>query len=298
MLTPFTDSGDIDLEGLRSLVDFYIENRVSGLFATCLSSEIHHLSPDEVLLLCRKTVEYADGRVPVAAGIPQTGDIPEIAGFVRKIRDEGVCSVVVTTCQIAGERESDDLWRLRMETLLAATGDIPLGTYECPVPYKRVLSPALFEWLAETGRINFHKDTCSDLGQIQAKLAISKNSSIRFFNANLPTLVGSLLAGGDGYSGVDTNFFPELCVWLVENHRTAPGESIRKAVSFLENALETYGRFYPRSSKIFLRMRGVDIADHCRTQTPTPTPEELQQLESLLREHQRNDSPAHPAAAG
>lgn len=286
MLTPFTDDGEIDLHGLRSLVGFYIENGANGLFANCLSSEVQELSPDEILLLCRKTIEYADGRVPVATGMPD-GTIQELADFAKRVADEGADSVVISTNQIAQENNSESIWKRAMETLMGLTGNIPLGTYECPVPYKRILSPDLFRWVAQSGRINFHKDTCSDAGQIRKKLAGSKNTPLRFFNANLPTLLDSLLAGGDGYSGVDTNFFPELCVWICENHRTAPENLVHETESFLKKSLDMYKDFYPLSSKLFLQMRGVEMATRCRRKMPRHTPTDLRKLQSLHRDHKQ-----------
>ena len=47
MLTPFTREGAIDEQGLRALVDWYIEQGVSGLFASCQSSEIFHMDAEE-----------------------------------------------------------------------------------------------------------------------------------------------------------------------------------------------------------------------------------------------------------
>lgn len=287
MITPFTDTGEIDFQGLESLTDFYINSGVSGLFACCLSSEVHELTPEETILLCSKTVEYARGRVPVAAGIPQSSDMDEIAVFIRQIIDAGADTAVITTCQIATEDESDDVWKQRMSKLMDSTGEISLGTYECPVPYKRVLSPELFQWVAESGRVSFHKDTCCDAEQIRQKLAVSGGSGLRFFNAHLPTLVDSLKAGGDGYSGVDANFFPELSVWICENFQEASTEQIRNAEQFLIQALDAYGEFYPRSGKQFLQMRGVDMGTHCRrTGVPPCTEEDRQSLDLLYQNFQ------------
>lgn len=67
MLTPFTDSNEVDYEALKELVDWYIENGVSGLFAVCQSSEMFYLSLEERIKYAKKTVEFAAGRVPVIA---------------------------------------------------------------------------------------------------------------------------------------------------------------------------------------------------------------------------------------
>jgi len=38
-----------------------------------------------------------------------------------------------------------------------------VGFYECPVPYKRVLTPTQLKGFVETGRVIYHKDTCLDI---------------------------------------------------------------------------------------------------------------------------------------
>ncbi len=286
MLTPFTDQGEIDLHGLQSLVEFYIENGVQGLFATCLSSEINDLSPADVFLLCKKTIEYADGRVPVAAGVPQSRDLEQIAYYSNQIADTGAVSSVITTCQIAEEQDSDDVWKQRMEQLLDATGSISLGTYECPAPFKRVLSPNLFQWVAQTGRVNFHKDTCCDIEQIRKKIHRAKGSRLNFFNANFETLLDSLRAGGNGFSGVDANFYPELCAWLCENHVTASAEQVRRVEEFINRGLDLYQDTYPRSAKRFLQMREVNMGTVCRREVAPIAEKDQQMLTELYRGYQ------------
>ena len=40
MLTPFTAENTVDYPALKELVDWYIENGVSGMFSVCQSSEM------------------------------------------------------------------------------------------------------------------------------------------------------------------------------------------------------------------------------------------------------------------
>ncbi|MGE4490688.1 MAG: dihydrodipicolinate synthase family protein [Kiritimatiellales bacterium] len=281
MLTPFSSNGEIDLSGLESLVDFYIRHNASGLFANCLSSEFFHLSPEDMLLLCKKTVEFAAGRVPVATGLPQHGTREELVSYIKKFADAGAVGTVISTCQIVAEHDSDDLFKTNLEFIMQQTGDVPLGTYECPIPYKRLISKDLFSWLAQTGRFYFHKDTSCNIKQIQEKLSVCKETQLQFFNANLETLVESLRAGGHGYSGVDVNFFPELCVWLCRNYASAPAPKIQEVEMFLGHALDVYNKLYPRSAKLFLNLRGVSISPYCRRPVPDYTPNDLYELEEL-----------------
>ncbi len=65
MLTPFTESGEVDYTSLERLVEWYEENGVQGLFATCQSSEVFCLSLEERIKITQTVVKRA--RIPVIA---------------------------------------------------------------------------------------------------------------------------------------------------------------------------------------------------------------------------------------
>ena len=67
MLTPFTKENEVDYDALGQLVEWYIANGVSGLFAVCQSSEMFFLSLEERVGIARFVKEKANGRVPVIA---------------------------------------------------------------------------------------------------------------------------------------------------------------------------------------------------------------------------------------
>ena len=49
MLTPYDRDMRVDVKALEELVNFYIDQGASGLFANCLSSEMYELGYDEQL---------------------------------------------------------------------------------------------------------------------------------------------------------------------------------------------------------------------------------------------------------
>ena len=84
------------------------------------------------------------------------------AAFVREISKFCDAVVVVTAFMDPHKTGSDEVWQKNTELLLKLTPGIPLGLYECPVPYKRLLSPKLLAWCAQTGRFLFHKVRCCE----------------------------------------------------------------------------------------------------------------------------------------
>lgn len=73
LATPFDDGGRLDLDSLRSLVEFEIQAGVDGLTILGVMGEAHKLSDEERGQVVRATISAAHGRVPVAVGVSHTG---------------------------------------------------------------------------------------------------------------------------------------------------------------------------------------------------------------------------------
>src|SRR5690606_1999294 len=174
MLMPFQEDGSIDYNALEKLVDFYLEAGAGGLFANCLSSEMYQLSPEERIASVSFIVKHVNGRVPIVATGTFEDTIENQARFVKAMYATGVDAVIVITGLLAKEDDSEDVFRANVEKLLMLTDNVPLGFYECPVPYKRVISADFLERLVQTGRIKYHKDTSLDINSIRAKIAATK----------------------------------------------------------------------------------------------------------------------------
>jgi len=218
MLTPFDDNREIDWESLKKLTDWYLAAGVNGLFANCQSSEMFFLSEDESLQLTRFVVDHVAGRVPVVASGHTACGLAAQIDQLGAMAETGVDSVIMISNRFALAGESDAVVLANLKTITAALTDkVGLGIYECPAPYKRLLSDEVVAWCAQSGRYTFIKDTCCQIETIRRRLQLIKGSRLHLANANGQTLLASLQAGGHGYSGVMTNFHPELYVWLCNN---------------------------------------------------------------------------------
>ena len=167
VLTPFREDGKIDFPAYRALLEYYIANGVTGLFAVCLSSELYELTAAERLELAREAVAVAAGRVPVVTCGCLGNSEAEKLQSVFDMAACGVDAVVIPACQLVPQEADDAAFREAFGRLLAATAEIRLGLYECPVPYHRLVAPALLGELARMakGRLAFLKDTCCDAAE-------------------------------------------------------------------------------------------------------------------------------------
>ena len=256
MLTPFTENNEVDYEALGKLVDWYIEKGVNGLFADCQSSEMFFLSLEERVKIGEFVKKHADGRVPVVTSGHISDSLEDQAKELTAIAGTGADAVILLTNRLAKENESDEVWLENLKKLLEMIPkDVPLGFYECPYPYKRIISPELLKWCADTGRFYFIKDTSCDIENMKAKLEVIKGTNLKLFNANTSTLLETLELGASGYSGVMANFHPELYVKLCNIYKENPSKA-RKIADFLTVASLIERQVYPVNAKFYQKSIG------------------------------------------
>lgn len=285
MITPFNLKAQIDLGMVEALVDFYLEAGVEGFFANCLSSEMYSISEDERLELTQHVVRYVNGRVPVVATGSFGLTINDKAEFTKKIYDTGVDSVIMITGHFANVDEPDDILLERFDQMFSLTGDIPLGLYECPAPYKRIITPAILKTLLATNRLIYHKDTSCSVEQVKAKLEVVEGSRLEFYDAHTPNAVASMQMGAAGMSSISGNFYPEILVWLCKNVlEKDKQEEVRWIQSELQRVDPLIHIAYPMSAKYFLQQRGFPVRTISRAHALELTPEQKQTLQQIHRD--------------
>ncbi|MFF9201394.1 5-dehydro-4-deoxyglucarate dehydratase [Streptomyces sp. NPDC014986] len=67
-VTPFTATGDVDLDALRRHIAAGVDAGPGGVFVACGTGEFHALDLEEFTAVVRTAVDAAGGRVPVYAG--------------------------------------------------------------------------------------------------------------------------------------------------------------------------------------------------------------------------------------
>lgn len=272
MITPYSENGAIDYETAEKYVEWYYDRGCNGIFAICQSSEIFNLSLEERVKLNRtvweKTKEY-EKRNGKKMTVISSGHVSDSTDDqiheLCSIADSGTDALILITNRLDLNNEGDDVWIANAEKLLAALpSDVNLGLYECPYPYKRLVTPRILNWCLETGRFRYMKDTCCDAKIIAERNKILSGSQFKLLNANCQTLLDSLKSGGYGYSGIMCNFHPELYVWLCNNYDKEPQkaeliQSLIGTVGFIETGLP-----YPLTAKYHMTLEGIPTNNYAR----------------------------------
>jgi 4-hydroxy-tetrahydrodipicolinate synthase len=288
MLTPFQENGKIDYQGLTELTQFYLEAGAAGIFANCLSSEMFELTPAERRQVIKHVLDITDGAVPVVATGTFGGPITEQADFVKQVYDLGVKAVIAITGLLAEETDTEAIFVENALNLFDLSPGIPLGFYECPVPYKRLISPETLAQFVSTGRVIYHKDTCLDINLVREKIRLADNPDFGLYDAYMVHAVESLQAGAAGLSCIQGNYFPELVVWLCENYNNPHlTEEIEKVQQFFIQHMDPMHAVYPVVSKYFLQKRGLNISTFTRREVGVFTPSVKKDMDNLYRNYTR-----------
>ncbi len=283
MLTPFSETGAVDYAGLHQLTDYYLTAGAAGLFANCLSSEMYELTDAERLSTTRQVVQQAGSHIPVVATGTFGGALDQQADFIKRIYDTGIQAVIIITSQLVTPQDSDQTFLDRMGALMDMTPGVPLGLYECPVPYKRLITPDILAQLLPTGRLIYHKDTSLDEVEVSKRLAVAQGYTFGLYEAYMVNAVSSLRAGAAGLSCIQGNIFPELLVWLC-NH--IDDEYLQADVNdvqqFLVDCMDLVHSAYPTIAKYALQQRGLPISLYTRRQVEPLTNELRTGMDQLL----------------
>jgi 4-hydroxy-tetrahydrodipicolinate synthase len=282
MLTPFKSDKTIDWSDLDRLIEFYISAGSKGLFAVCQSSEMFDLSNEERIALTEYIIKRVNNRVPVIATGTFQENVDGHHEFIKKVYDTGVVAVIILTNLFADQGESESIWIKNVENLLKRTGDIPLGMYECPLPYHRLLQADTMAWAAPTGRFFWSKDTSENINLLRDKLRETKGTDLSLYNAHMGSLLESLQSGVFGFSGIDSNFYPALNTWLCENWEKEP-EISEELQQFLSWGRLTVDIKYPLSSKEYLVLTGVLEGSTTRLPREPLNEQEMADLRTLCK---------------
>lgn len=264
MITPFSKENKVDFHGLEAMCEWYVHKGCAGVFAVCQSSEMFFLSPQEKLDIARCVVSAIGGRIQVIASGHTAPDRPTQLAEIEQMLKTGVEAYVLVSNRLDVDNQGDEVFTDNIEAVFQAFPDTSFGIYECPYPYKRLVSLEYLRVAAPSGRLVFLKDTCCEKPLLRARLDAVKGTPLRIFNANAASFLDSYQHGAAGYSGVMANFHPDLYRRLMELWGKDPRRAALLA-GFLTLAGAIEARQYPAVAKYHMNLENIDCTHLTRS---------------------------------
>jgi len=93
-VTPFTDSGDLDLESTDRMVDFYLSAGVSGITVLGMMGEAPKLTISESKIFVQRVIRTVAGAIPVVVGVSSPG-FPAMQELAQAVMADGASGVMI-----------------------------------------------------------------------------------------------------------------------------------------------------------------------------------------------------------
>ncbi len=103
-VTPFTDSGALDLDSTDRMVDFYMEKGVTGFTLLGMMGEAPKLTMAESRSFVQRVLKRLNGKVPVVVGASSPG-FASMAELTKAVMDDGAAGVMIAP---PGTLKTDD----------------------------------------------------------------------------------------------------------------------------------------------------------------------------------------------
>jgi 4-hydroxy-tetrahydrodipicolinate synthase len=197
LITPFKDDYSLDVDGLKRLVNYFIEEeKCDGLVPCGTTGESPTLSNEEHDKVIEIVVKESRGRVPVMAG---TGSNSTQEAIERTKHAEHVgAAASLQVCPYYNRPTQDGL--LAHFEAVAKSTKLPVFIYNIPSRTGRLIETKTMVELAKIDNIIGMKDACGDMMITMDIMRGTRSGSKKFYAlSGEDALTFSMMAlGGDG----------------------------------------------------------------------------------------------------
>ncbi|MFD2014883.1 4-hydroxy-tetrahydrodipicolinate synthase [Vibrio olivae] len=200
LITPFTQDGEVDYASLKKLVDYHVDAGSDGIVAVGTTGESATLTIEEHVKVVSKTVEFAEGRIPVIAGTGANATHESVT-FSRLLNNSGIAGCLSVTPYY--NKPTQEGLYLHYKAI-AEESDVPQILYNVPGRTAVDLHPDTVARLSEIENIVALKDATGDLSRVQIHRELCGEDFI-LLSGDDSTGLEFVKAGGQGVISVTNN---------------------------------------------------------------------------------------------
>ena len=249
-VTPFTDTGALDLSSTDRMVDFCLEAGVTGLTVLGIMGEATKLTAQESRTFVKQVLARVAGRVPVVVGASAAGFAPmkELTQSVMELGASGV--MVATPPTVKTDDQIVSYFDMVSETL---GSDVPWVLQDHPVSTGVQMSASVVLRIIKNSPtcVMLKHEDCPGLAKMSAYRAASDKGDSRRFSILTGNGGGLFLPEelSRGADGAMTGFaYPEMMVDVVRAH----------AAGDVERAHDLFDAYLPLSR--YEQQAGIGLA--------------------------------------
>ncbi|GJH43055.1 4-hydroxy-tetrahydrodipicolinate synthase [Pasteurella canis] len=200
IVTPMDSSGEIDFVALKNLVEHHINAGTDAIVSVGTTGEAATLSIDENVKTILKTVEFADGRIPIIAGAGANATSEAIV-MTKLLNDSGVAGCLSVVPYYNKPTQEGMYQHFKA---IAECTDLPQILYNVPGRTGSDLLPETVGRLSQIKNIVGIKEATGDLTRV-AKIKELAGEDFIFLSGDDATGLESMKLGGQGVISVTNN---------------------------------------------------------------------------------------------
>jgi 4-hydroxy-tetrahydrodipicolinate synthase len=287
MVTPFkrTSEQELDPTALKKHTEFLIENGVDGLMPLGTTGEFALLNRDERREVVRRVVDAANGKIPVIAGVSESGTDIAIA-LAKDAEEEGADQIIATGPYYY--RTNDEGLYLHYQAILDAV-DLPVMIYNIPTWVGYNIPADVVRRLVDgnPGRVVGVKYTTNDMVLfLDYVRELRKDLSI--FVGSDDLIYAALELGAAGAVAGSANVFPRETVMIYKSFQEGNLTESKEHQGNIDLFARTMNLgTYPSPVKEALTMIDRDCGSVRRPLVPLTSAERAQVKASLKRKTHR-----------
>lgn len=243
MTTPFTESDEVDVEGLRVNTRFLIDKSKHGnealvLVPTGSTGEFYTLSDEERKLTIKTVIHEAKGEVVVMAGTGSAGTKQTIAmsKYAQEAGADGVM-VILPYYHVPSEEGMYKHYKALAEDL-----EIGIMIYNNPDTTKCYIEPSLMKRLAEIPGIVAIKENSNNMSTVyQMQKLVGDKLKVLCGRGDEDFAVEAIL-GVKGFISMYANFAPGISLDLLEAGKKGDFKAVQHIRRMLDSLTEFIGK--------------------------------------------------------
>ena len=255
LVTPFNADGSVNLDKVRELTEWHIQNKTDAILVLGTTGESPTMTHEEDDDVIRVAIETAKGRVPIIAGTGSncTQTMVEKSQRAEKMGADGL--LLITPYYNKANAEG----MYRHFTTVADAVNIPAILYNVPGRTGCALAPSVVEKLSKHPNIAGIKEASGDMSYAM-KIAHCISPDFSLWCGNDDITIPLLSIGGSGTISVWANVQPRQCHDMVMDYLEGRREqAVASALAHLELMNGLFMEVNPIPVKTAMNMMGMEV---------------------------------------
>lgn len=289
IITPVMENEDIDESGLRKIVNHCIENKLHGVFVAGTMGESLSMTQEQRDRAIKISLDEANGRVPVLAGVMDSSTRRVIEN-VKRAEQMGAEYVVVSPTFYAAHTCPQEV--IRHYEYISRNTEAKIIIYNIPGCVGTSITPKMVYEIAEIDKVVGIKDSGGNFGQFMNLVNHFKGTDFKIFQG-ITALSGlSILMGADGLVLCFAPIFPDICLDLYESALRKDLDRLERLAPVIEmmSGLNNMSKSNVSATKYAMSLFGYSDKRAIRPTEPVKPDEEIvirNAVRSINEEYQK-----------